>query len=42
MDTSTAMSRNGPGSPGAVQAVSVISTGTVRIHPEHAHRLLDS
>jgi N-acyl homoserine lactone hydrolase len=31
----TAMSRAEPGSPGPVKAVSVISTGTVRIRPEH-------
>jgi len=32
-----AMSRAEPGSAGAVQAVSVISTGTVRIHPEQPY-----
>ena len=36
MNTLTAMSRAEPG-PGAVKAVSVISTGTVRIRPEHPH-----
>jgi glyoxylase-like metal-dependent hydrolase (beta-lactamase superfamily II) len=34
MNALTAMSWSGPGSAGAVKAVSVISTGTVRIHPE--------
>jgi glyoxylase-like metal-dependent hydrolase (beta-lactamase superfamily II) len=38
MSTSIAVSRTGPGSAGAVKAVSVISTGTVRIHPEHPYR----
>jgi N-acyl homoserine lactone hydrolase len=33
----TAMSRPEPGSAGAVKAVSVISTGTVQIHPEHPY-----
>jgi N-acyl homoserine lactone hydrolase len=33
----TAMSRPEPGSAGAVKAVSVISTGTVRIRPEHPY-----
>jgi N-acyl homoserine lactone hydrolase len=33
--TVTAMSRAEPGSAAPVKAVSVISTGTVRIHPEH-------
>ena len=33
----TATSRAQPGSAGTVQAVSVISTGTVRIHPEHPY-----
>jgi N-acyl homoserine lactone hydrolase len=33
----TATSRAEPGSAGAVQAVSVISTGTVRIRPEHPY-----
>jgi N-acyl homoserine lactone hydrolase len=37
MSTSIAISRTEPGSAGAVKAVSVVSTGTVRIHPEHAH-----
>jgi N-acyl homoserine lactone hydrolase len=36
MNGLTAISRAGPGS-GAVKAVSVISTGTVRIHPEQLH-----
>ena len=36
MNAVTAMSRVGPG-PGAVKAVSVISTGTVRIRPEHPY-----
>jgi glyoxylase-like metal-dependent hydrolase (beta-lactamase superfamily II) len=36
MNALTAISRAGPGS-GAVKAVSVISTGTVRIHPEQLH-----
>jgi N-acyl homoserine lactone hydrolase len=36
MSALTAMSGPGPG-PGAVKAVSVISTGTVRIHPEHPY-----
>jgi hypothetical protein len=37
------MSRAVPGSADPVKAVSVISTGTVRIHPEQAaaRRLLD-
>jgi N-acyl homoserine lactone hydrolase len=33
----TAMSQAGPGSAGPVKAVSVISTGTVQIRPEHAY-----
>jgi glyoxylase-like metal-dependent hydrolase (beta-lactamase superfamily II) len=33
----TAMSRAGPGSAGPVKAVSVISTGTVQIRPEHPY-----
>jgi N-acyl homoserine lactone hydrolase len=33
----TAMSPAEPGSAGAVKAVSVISTGTVQIHPEHPY-----
>jgi N-acyl homoserine lactone hydrolase len=37
MSNSIAISRTGSGSPAAVKAVSVISTGTVRIHPEHPH-----
>src|SRR5215475_2488611 len=37
MNALTAISRSGPGSAGAVKAVSVISTGTVRIHPEHPY-----
>jgi N-acyl homoserine lactone hydrolase len=37
MKASTAVSRTEPGSAGPVQAVSVISTGTVRIHPEHPY-----
>ena len=37
MNALTAMSRAEPGSAGAVKAVSVISTGTVRIHPEQPH-----
>jgi len=37
MNALTAMSRAEPGSAGAVKAVSVISTGTVRIHPEQLH-----
>ena len=37
MSTSTAVSRTQPGSGGAVRAVSVISTGTVQIHPEHPY-----
>jgi hypothetical protein len=36
MSTSIAISRTEPGSAGAVKAVSVVSTGTVRIHPEHS------
>jgi glyoxylase-like metal-dependent hydrolase (beta-lactamase superfamily II) len=36
VSASTATSRAGPG-PGAVKAVSVISTGTVRIRPEHPY-----
>ena len=36
MNDPTPISRAGPGS-GAVKAVSVISTGTVRIHPEQLH-----
>jgi N-acyl homoserine lactone hydrolase len=37
MSTQNAISRTEPGSPGAVKAVSVISTGTVRIRPEHPY-----
>ena len=37
MNAVTAMSWAEPGSAGAVKAVSVISTGTVRIHPEHPY-----
>ena len=37
MSTSIAVSRTGPGSAGAVKAVSAISTGTVRIRPEHSY-----
>jgi len=37
MNTSIAISRTEPGSAGAVKAVSVVSTGTVRIHPEHPY-----
>jgi glyoxylase-like metal-dependent hydrolase (beta-lactamase superfamily II) len=37
MNASIAVSRTGPGSAGAVKAVSVISTGTVRIRPEHPY-----
>jgi glyoxylase-like metal-dependent hydrolase (beta-lactamase superfamily II) len=37
MSDSIAISRTEPGSAGAVKAVSVISTGTVRIHPEHSN-----
>jgi hypothetical protein len=37
MSALTAMSRAEPGSAGAVKAVSVISTGTVRIHPGQLH-----
>jgi glyoxylase-like metal-dependent hydrolase (beta-lactamase superfamily II) len=37
MNTSTATSRAEPESAGPVKAVSVISTGTVRIHPEHPY-----
>jgi glyoxylase-like metal-dependent hydrolase (beta-lactamase superfamily II) len=37
MNALTAMSRAEPESAGAVKAVSVISTGTVRIHPEHPY-----
>ena len=37
MSTSIAISRTEPGSAGPVKAVSVISTGTVRIRPEHPY-----
>jgi hypothetical protein len=37
MNALTAISRAGPGPTGAVKAVSVISTGTVRIRPEHPY-----
>jgi glyoxylase-like metal-dependent hydrolase (beta-lactamase superfamily II) len=37
MSISTAISRAESGSAGAVKAVSVVSTGTVRIHPEHPY-----
>ena len=37
MSTSFAVSRTEPGSGGPVQAVSVISTGTVQIRPEHPY-----
>ena len=37
MNALTAMSRAEPGSAGPVKAVSVISTGTVRIRPEHPY-----
>jgi glyoxylase-like metal-dependent hydrolase (beta-lactamase superfamily II) len=37
MSTSIAISRAEPGSAGPVQAVSVISTGTVQIRPEHPY-----
>jgi len=37
MNALTATSRVEPGRAGPVRAVSVISTGTVRIHPEHAY-----
>jgi hypothetical protein len=37
MSALTAMSRAEPGSAGPVKAVSVISTGTVRIRPEHPY-----
>ena len=37
MSTSIAVSRTEPGSGDAVRAVSVISTGTVQIRPEHPH-----
>jgi N-acyl homoserine lactone hydrolase len=37
MSASIAMSRTGPGPAGAVKAVSVVSTGTVQIRPEHPY-----
>ncbi|HEU5417163.1 MAG TPA: N-acyl homoserine lactonase family protein [Streptosporangiaceae bacterium] len=37
MTISTAVSRTEPGTPGPVRAVSVISTGSVQIRPEHAY-----
>ena len=37
MNAGIPMARSEPGSPGGVTAVSVISTGTVRIHPEHPY-----
>jgi len=37
MNTSIALSRSESGSGGAVRAVSVISTGTVQIRPEHPY-----
>jgi N-acyl homoserine lactone hydrolase len=37
MNTLTVMSRTEPGSAGTVKAVSVISTGTVQIRPEHPY-----
>ena len=37
MNALTAISRAEPGPAGAVKAVSVISTGTVRIRPEHPY-----
>ena len=37
MNASIARSRTEAGSAGAVKAVSVISTGTVSIHPEHPY-----
>jgi N-acyl homoserine lactone hydrolase len=37
MTASIAVTRSGAGSGGAVKAVSVISTGTVQIHPEHPY-----
>ena len=37
MSTPNAISRTEPGSPGAIKAVSVISTGTVQIRPEHPY-----
>jgi len=37
MNARTPMARSEPGSLGGVKAVSVISTGTVQIHPEHSY-----
>ena len=37
MDVPATVSPTEPGSPDAVKAVSVISTGTVRIHPEQPY-----
>ena len=37
MSTSITVSRTEPGSAAAVRAVSVVSTGTVQIHPEHPY-----
>ena len=37
MSASIAMSQTGPGPAGAVKAVSVVSTGTVQIRPEHPY-----
>jgi N-acyl homoserine lactone hydrolase len=37
MNARTPMARSEPGSLGGVKAVSVISTGTVQIHPEHPY-----
>src|SRR5215468_10824596 len=37
MSASIAMSRTGPGPAGPVKAVSVVSTGTVQIRPEHLY-----
>jgi N-acyl homoserine lactone hydrolase len=37
MSASISTSRTGPGPAGTVKAVSVVSTGTVRIHPEHPY-----
>lgn len=37
MNASIGVMRSEPGSAGAVKAVSVISTGTVQIHPEHPY-----
>src|SRR5205809_1923401 len=37
MSASISTSQTGPGPAGTVKAVSVVSTGTVRIHPEHPY-----